>query len=228
MSSRRAHRVSLLVDRDVLQVGMVTLAACTLSLGLIYAGYFVHALRVARSAPCEPRNGRCLLVFGKHAPGGMIDADFDARIDRTGRLLGSHAPERVVLLGGGPAGETSEAEIARAALRERVTLDEARLHLERESRDTLQNLRNARMLLREADHAGPVTLISSRYHLARCHRFARQLGLEAELCAAEPRLAWTPRNLWRIAGEAGYLCLLDIGTRWARLIRSRRMLERIT
>ena len=32
----------------------------------------------------------------------------------------------------------------------------------------------------------------------------------------------------RIAGEAGYLCLLDIGTRWARLTRSRRMLDRVT
>ena len=66
--------------------------------------------------------------------------------------------------------------------------------------------------------------LSPRIHAA----FARQLGIEAELCAAEPRLALTPRILWRLAGEAGYLCLLDIGTRWARLIRSRRILERVT
>lgn len=228
MTSRNRHRVSLIVDRDVMQVGVVALAACALSFGLVYAGYFVHALRIARSTPCEPRIGRCLLVFGKHAPGGRIDADFDARIDRAGQLWGSHAPDRVVLLGGGAAGEPTEAEIARSALMTRVAIDDGRLHLERESRDTLQNLRNARSLLQAAAHQGPVTLITSRYHLARCRQFARQLGLEAELCAAEPRLRWTPRVLWRIAGEAGYLCLLDIGTRWARLTRSRRMLDRVT
>ena len=136
--------------------------------------------------------------------------------------------ERMVLLGGGPDGQPTEAEVARAALIDRAAVDESVLHLERASRDTLQNLRNAREVLRAAAHQGPVVLLTSRYHLARCGQFARQLGIEAELCAAEPRLTLTPRTLWRLAGEAGYLCLLDIGTRWARLIRSRRMLERVT
>ncbi len=77
MPSRRRHYVSHLVDRDILHVGGVTLAACVLSAGLLYAGYFVHTFRVARNAPCTPRDGRCLLLFGKHAPGGMIDGDFD-------------------------------------------------------------------------------------------------------------------------------------------------------
>lgn len=228
MSSRIAHRTSLLIDRDVLHVGSVALAACVLSAGLVYAGYFVHAFRVARSTSCEPRAGRCLLVFGKHAPSGQIDADFDARIARAGAVWRSHAPERMVLLGGGPEGQLTEAELARSALIAQVSVDESVLHLERESRDTLQNLRNARDLLRDTAYQGPVVLLTSRYHLARCRQFARQLGIEAELCAAEARLALTPRNLWRIAGEAGYLCLLDIGTRWARLIRSQRILARVT
>ena len=49
MTSRNRHRVSLIFDRDVMQVGVVALAACALSFGLVYAGYFVHALRIARS-----------------------------------------------------------------------------------------------------------------------------------------------------------------------------------
>lgn len=228
MTSRTAHRASLMIDRDVLHVGGVALAACVFSAGLVYAGYFVHTFRVARAAPCEPRDGRCVLLFGKHAPGGRIDADFDARIHRAGQIWRSHAPQRLMLLGGGPQGEASEAEIARDALLARAAVAEDALHLERESRDTLQNLRNARELLRQAAHQGPVTLVSSRYHLARCRQFARQLGIEAELCAAEPRLRLTPRTLWRLAGEAGYVCLADIGTRWARFIRSKRMLDRVT
>ena len=228
MTSRTAHRASLMIDRDVLHVGGIALAACVFSAGLVYAGYFVHTFRVARAAPCEPRDGRCVLLFGKHAPGGRIDADFDARIQRAGQLWRSHAPQRLMLLGGGPQGQPSEAEIARDALLARASITEAALHLERDSRDTLQNLRNARELLRQAAHQGPVVLVSSRYHLARCRQFARQLGIQAELCAAEPRLSLSPRMLLRLAGEAGYLCLLDIGTRWARFIRSQRMLERVT
>ena len=73
-----------------------------------------------------------------------------------------------------------------------------------------------------------VTLLSSRYHLARCALFARGLGLHWELCAAEPALSWRPGMLWRIAGEAAYVCWLDIGVRWARLIGHRRLIERIS
>jgi hypothetical protein len=73
-----------------------------------------------------------------------------------------------------------------------------------------------------------VTLLSSRYHLARCALFARQLGFDWELCAAEPTLHLGPRTLARIAGEAAYVCLGDIGTRWARLIGHQRMLARVT
>ena len=217
-----------MLDRDVLHVASVALAACVLSAGLVYAGYFWHVVRVARASPCEPRNGRCVLLFGKHAPGGRIDPDFDARIDRAGHVWRSHAPERMFLLGGGPADGPSEAEVAQDALLARAGVDAASLRLERASRDTLQNLRNARELLRHDGHQGPVTLVSSRYHLARCGLLARQLGLQAELCAAEPRLRWTPRTLLRLAGEAGYVCLADIGTRWARLIGARRMLDRVT
>jgi len=34
--------------------------------------------------------------------------------------------------------------------------------------------------------------------------------------------------VFRMAGEAAYVCWADLGTRWARLIRHRRMLERVT
>ena len=67
-----------------------------------------------------------------------------------------------------------------------------------------------------------------KYHLARCALFARNLGLDAELCAAEADWQWHPVALWRVAGEAAYVCWTDLGTRWARLIGHRGMLERIS
>jgi len=227
VNSRLAHRFSLAIDRDVLHSGAVALSACALSAGLVYVGYFVHVWRVARRAPCEPTRGECVLLFGKNAPRGRIDRDFAARLDRA-MSLWQHSPTRsLVLLGGGKQGERSEAEVARDALHARGLARDVPVRMEAQSRDTLQNLRNARMLLGEGMRTR-VTLLSNRYHLARCALFARQLGFDWELCAAEPRLRLGPRTLWRLAGEAAYVCWADLGTRWARLIGHRRMLERVT
>ena len=55
---------------------------CVFSAGLVYVGYFVHVLRIARRAPCVPEHGECVLLFGKHAPQGRLDRDFEARLDR--------------------------------------------------------------------------------------------------------------------------------------------------
>lgn len=242
MSTRADHRLALFGDRDLWHALVVATAACVLSAGLVYVGYYVHVLRTARRAPCLPIVGQCVLVFGKHAPQGRIDRDFAARLDRTVSLWRERPPASVVLLGGGAAGEPTEAEIARGGLFARGMAPDAPLRLESASRDTLQNLRNARLLLSTAATAAmpvvwpsgrpeirlQVTLLSNRYHLARCALVARQLGFDAELCAAEPTLHWGPRTLLRMAGEAAYICLTDLGTRWARLIGHRAMLERVS
>lgn len=227
MSTRAAHQLTLVGDRDVLHTGAVALAACLLSAGLVYLGYLVHVVRTARRAPCAPERGEHVLLFGKHAPQGRIDADFAARLDRAVKLWRERAPRHVVLLGGGAQGEPTEAEVARDALIARGLAPDAPLQLESASRDTLQNLRNARHLLGDAVR-GRVTLLSNRYHLARCALFARQLGFDVELCAAEPRLPLHPRSWLRLAAEAAYVCWVDVGTRWARLIGHRRMLARLT
>ena len=227
MSSRVAHRLTLFGDRDVMHAAAVAGAACLLSAGLVYVGYFLHVLRVARKAGCAPESGDCVLVFGKHAPSGRIDADFEARIERAVSLWRLRPARNVLLLGGGADGDRSEAEVARDRLHARGLPLDAALQLDVYSRDTLQNLRNARVLLGSAASTR-VTLLSSRYHLARCALFARNLGFDAELCAAESRFTLGPRTLWRIAGEAGYVCVTDLGTRWARLIGHRRMLSRVT
>lgn len=232
MPSRSAHRLSLFGDRDVLHAAAIALSACLLSAGLVYVGYLVHVLRIARKAPCRPEHGDCVLVFGKHAPGGRIDHDFAARLDRAAILWRERPPASVVLLGGGAPDEASEAEVARQGLFARGLAADAPLRLEAQSRDTLQNLRNARAMLGDGmpgeGRARRVTLLSNRYHLARCALFARQLGFDWELCAAEPRLRLGTRTVLRLLGEAAYVCCTDLGTRWARLIGHRRMLARVS
>lgn len=227
--TRLLHRLRLLRDGDALHALAVAGSACVLSLGLVYVGYVVHVWRVARAAPCAPDRGDCLLLFGKHAPAGRLDADFRARLSRAATLWESRPPRSLLLLGGGPVGGPTEAALARQALFELGVAADAPLLLEDQSRDTLQNLRNARgLLLAAGPGAAPaVTLLSSRYHLARCALLADRLGLDWELCAAEPALSLRPDTLWRIAREAAYVCWLDVGARWARLIGHSRMLERL-
>ncbi|WP_158238435.1 MULTISPECIES: YdcF family protein [Luteimonas] len=228
--TRLRHHLGMLNDRHAWHSLTVAVTACVLSFGLVYAGYVVHVLRVARNAPCAPVRGDCVLVFGKHAPAGVPDADFQARLARAATLWAARPPRSLLLLGGGPLGARTEAELAREALFGLGVAEDAPLVLEDRSRDTWQNLRNARRLLADVlPGEGPhhVTLLSSRYHLARCALFARELGFDWELCAAEPRWSWRPAAMWQVAGEAAYVCWLDIGTRWARLIGHRGMLERL-
>jgi uncharacterized SAM-binding protein YcdF (DUF218 family) len=226
MSTRADHQLSFLADRDALHTGVVALLACVLSAGLLYLGYLVHVVRTARRASCAPERGDRLLLFGKHAPKGRIDPDFAARLDRAAHLW-RERPRHFVLLGGGALGEPSEAEVARDALIARGLSPDTPLQLESASRDTLQNLRNARQMLGGGVRER-VTLLSNRYHLARCALFARQLGFDVELCAAESALPLHPRTWLRLAGEAAYVCWVDVGTRWARLTRNTRMLARVT
>jgi uncharacterized SAM-binding protein YcdF (DUF218 family) len=205
----------------------VALAACVLSAGLVYFAYLIHVVRTARRASCAAQDGSHLLLFGKHAPQGRVDGDFAARLDRAAQLWREHPQRPFVLLGGGAKGELTEAEIARRELVARGLSEDTRLQLESGSRDTLQNLRNARQMLGDA-RRGRVTLLSNRYHLARCAMFARQLGFDVELCAAEASLRLRPATLLRLVGEAAYICWADIGTRWARFIGNDRMLARVT
>lgn len=227
MSTRATHQLTLFRDRDVLHTGIVALSACVLTAGLLYLAYLVHVVRTAWRAPTAPRHGSHLLLFGKHAPKGRVDGDFAARLDRAALLWREHPQRRFVLLGGGAQGEPTEAEVARRELFARGLSEDTPLQLESASRDTLQNLRNARQMLGDAVRER-VVLLSNRYHLARCALFARQLGFDVELCAAEPRLPLGPRTWLRLAGEAAYVCWVDVGTRWARFIGNERMLARVT
>ncbi|MCW5582003.1 MAG: YdcF family protein [Luteimonas sp.] len=226
--SRRVHRWRLLRDPHAWTALGVAGAACLLSCGIVYLGYFAHVLRTARRAPVRPAGAGCLLLFGKHAPGGRIDPDFRHRLRRAARVWQAQPERPLVLLGGSFGGGDSEAEVARRGLFEEGVSVDATILLESESHDTLQNLRNARELLRGQAQDGPMVLLSSRYHLARCALFARNLGLEAELCAAEPDWQWRPVALWRVAAEAAYVCWTDLGARWARLVGHRGMIARIS
>jgi uncharacterized SAM-binding protein YcdF (DUF218 family) len=215
------------LNRDIAHSLGVAALACAASGGLLYLGYLAHTAWIAARSPHAPEVLGCVLVFGKRLEHGQPDADYCLRLRRAHALLAEDPSRVLVLLGGATGADRSEAEAGLRALCDWGLPDAAKVVLEDASQDTLQNLRHARGLLGE-EATRPVLLLSNRYHLARCARLAAQLGFDYRLCAAEARLAPTPRVLLRLAVEAAYLCWLDIGTRWARLIGHRRMLARVS
>ena len=232
MKSRDHHRKQLSTDRDVVMVGVLTVAATIATAGLLYFAYFAHVVRVARRAPIVSIDSERVLLFGKFSADGSLDDDFEARIARAVELhrasTESQRDVSWVLLGGGEPGQLTEAEIARDHLQQRgVMLGAEQVQLETQSRDTLQNLQNARDILREKG-IRKVTLLTSRYHLARCQAYARQLGFDSDIVAAEAELPWRWKTFKALVGESALVMLSDVGTKWAQWTRNSRILKRIT
>lgn len=213
-------------DPDVLHVLAVGALATLLTAGVLYLWFLWRTWSLARRAPCEPGGAASIVVFGKQLREGRPDREFRWRLRRALALLRRHPQIAVLLTGGHSAGDAhpSEAEVARQWLLSRHPDAAPRVHVETRSRDTVDNLREVRALL----PAGPVALLSSRYHLARCAVLAQSLGMDVRLCAAEPALRLSRATAARMALEAGYHLLFVVGRRWALLIGHRRMLSRVS
>ena len=229
--SSRRNPWRYLRDADVLHAAVVTLLAVLLSAGLVWLGYLAHVWRIARGARTTLSGRWVVLVFGRQLAGDEPGHDYRGRLARALVLLRQGRARRVLLLGGYSGGRRSEAEAGHAWLQRQGLPADARVELEQESVDSLENLRHARGLLQGGDRAEvmpPVVLLTSRYHLARCLLLARRLGFDAHPVAAEPVLPRTSRYVGLLLMEATYLMWIDLGVRWARLIGHRRMAGRIS
>ena len=214
-------------DPDVWHALVIASIALVGSAGVAWLLHFRQVWQRARSTPSTPPQPGHVLLFGKRLRDGHADVDLHARIECAHRLLQTDHVVSLILLGGSTDGGRSEAAVAHELLMARNLPTQVPVRLEEASGDTLENLRNARDLLAGSNDA-KIVLLSSRYHLARCAQFAQQLGFDHEPCAAEPALSLQPGMLLRLLGEAGYVCWVDLGTRWARLIGHRRMLAKVT
>jgi uncharacterized SAM-binding protein YcdF (DUF218 family) len=182
--------------------------------------------RTARRSPTTPPDKiELILVPCMRLEQGAPNQDFITRPERARVLQQAH--DATILLLGGHTGEAiSEAAAGKQYLLQ-GGVPHARLLLEERSRNTLENMHNARGLI-VAHGYERIALTSNRYHLARCQALASGLGIHAATCAAEPRYR-APLTQWpRLLLEGYYLHWYATGKRWSRLTRNQHSLSRIS
>jgi uncharacterized SAM-binding protein YcdF (DUF218 family) len=214
------HDLNPKKDQDALFVLLISLAVMPLTLGLFYWALLARVVhKAATASPISPERGATFLVFGKKLRRGEPDLEYRARLDR----LLQCGFRSAVLMGGQTGGAVSEAQAGCDYLLARGQ-DRRAMHLETDSQNTLENLKNARQLLGRQS----IVIISNRYHLARCSALAASLGIEHRLCAAENSFRCNPGNLLKCLLETFYLHWFYSGKYWALLTGNRRMLDKLS
>ena len=216
------------VDWDGLWTMVLSCLVIILTAAIPLFFTYIHILRTARNSPdSTPAYNSCFL-FGKKLVGGEVDSDYACRLTKVYQLV-QEQPDRLVLLLGG---KTSSATISEAAsglryLQQQGLPEVHNIRLEEQSKNTLDNLQNARKLLQQ-EQIKRVTLISNRYHLARCRLIADSLKIEHALCAAEATLQISPTILLKLLIEGVYMHWFVVGKQWAWITGNKRMLQRVT
>lgn len=211
--------------------GWVTLLISTLVITLTCCLTLLWQLRVvwryAKYSSTElPEGAELVLIPGMLLVHGQVNHDYLLRLQRGICLYMRHKP-RVMLMGGFTGSNPiSEARSGYDYLVSNGVSSEDLL-LEERSRNTLENLKNSREQLRNANITY-IALVSNRYHLARCLTLARGLGMNIKACAAEENSYFSLRMWPRLLLEAYYLHWYHTGKVWSRLTKNRHSLSRIS
>ncbi len=213
------------VDWDGLLMLVLSTLFILATLGLSWLWLIFKTYRTAQQAPTPSQIQRPLIVFGKQLHHNQIDNDYRARLQR---VLALQTDQPIFVLGGITApNSVSEAKAGETFLLHRQPSLESQLILEESSRNTLENLKQARLFLARQDNPLQVDLLSNRYHLYRCQALAKGLGFDVTLVAAEDRLDGHWTNCYKIFMEAFFSHWYHTGARVSRWLNNKRMLAKI-
>lgn len=183
--------------------------------------------RMALQTPAQARAQDWIVVLGRQLLGSAVTVEYATRLRRAELLWRAGDGLRIMVLGGHTSeGPFSEAQQGLRFLLQRG-LPATAIHTEDRSQHTLENLQNARRLLGGGIEK-PMVLITSRYHLARCHALAAGMALPHVMCAAEEDPGTGPGQFLLMLREAFFLHWYLVGRGWSTVIRSRKTLARIS
>jgi uncharacterized SAM-binding protein YcdF (DUF218 family) len=163
--------------RAVLRLAL-RLAALAVVLLLVYLGVtFVQVWHTSRQDEAAAA-GRAdaIVVMGAAQYSGRPSPVFRARLDHAADLYHRGIAERVVLTGGGVAGDRTEASVGEGYLLGRG-VPEADMLLETQGKTSWQSLAAAARILRQRELT-TVVLVTDPYHALRVAAIADELGLD--------------------------------------------------
>lgn len=212
------------------------------TLGLGFFWLFFQTLKTALLTPSECLPCNILLIAGLRLQNNQLTAEFKQRLERARVLADSVAMDelQIIILGGCTGSNQISEARAGADFLLSQGLDAKTLILEEQSRHTLENLQNARILLTEqrtsavcenasAEYSDlSAVIISSRYHLYRLLTLSRGLQMNLLPVAAEECFELSLGNLLRVLKEVYYLHWYWSGKLWVFITANKKSRVRIT
>lgn len=173
------------------------IAAIPLSLVLALFVVWFWRLRSAYHIRPQVSDNAILIVLGGAIKRGRPCETLARRLDVAARLW-HERPTRLIVCTGGPTPDlrTTEANEMARYLREQG-VSSSHIMLEREARNTRENILNACVLLESKDISGQRCVVSSDYHLWRALRDARSAGIRLTPIAAPTPSASIPQQWCR-------------------------------
>lgn len=206
---------------------LLSLLLIVVSFGLTLLITYSYIIYVAiKTSRALSGDANIYLLLGQKLVNNQPAADYKLRLNSAISLLEEHSTSEVLLLGGITGNsKISESEAGRNYLIAH-NIDSGRILIEESSRNTLENLRQARQIF-DLNNKN-LCLISNRYHLARSQIIAKGFGIYALTYPAEATLRPLLTNLLKALPEAFHLHWYLTGKKYAQLTNNKKMLARIS
>ena len=209
------------------------------SFGMVFVILFLRTFNLAKNTKTwiasSTLRSKKLLIAGLRLENNQPTDEFKTRLKRVVLLFNTRPESQIIILGGLTGDNAiSEAQAGASYLIEQG-IDVKYVIKEDQSRHTLENLQNARLLLKSQFPQEPslpedndAVIISSRYHLYRIITLAQGLDLKLQPIAAEEQFKLSFFNLLRLIKEAYYLHWYWSGKIWVFITVNKKSKARIT
>lgn len=178
------HFYKRLADKGGWKKAIVRLVSVFYVLGLLWAGYLTGLILSAqRDTPPEDAN---VIVLGAQVYSAeRMGVSLSNRVDRACEYLNDHPDVKCIVTGGMGGDEPCpEALTAKNAL-VRMGIEESRVYMEDQSRNTRQNMQFAKEIAEENGLGTEFVVITQDFHLFRAKKLAESVGLTPYGVAAE-------------------------------------------
>ncbi len=193
--------------------------------GISYLLCFKKIFYTAKTTSHECNKNVVVCVLGKKLVNEKPDKEYILRLKRASHILENDHQSQALLLGGKTGHSLISEAIAGKEFLIRKNIKSSRIYLEEASSNTLENIKNAIVLLKEKNKK--IVVVTNRYHLARAKQMSEGFGLDIVLCAAEDKLNFNPVMLFKLMLEALHVHWYISGHFYAHLTRNDRIIKRI-